>query len=194
MKKIGITGGIGSGKTIVCEIFRTLGVKVYNADLRAREILNTDKVVKNRINEIFGNNIYTTGQVDRKLLATLVFNNPVELAKLNAIVHPAVTNDFESWLEINQNETYIIKEAAILIESGTYKQLDSIVLVYSPPEIRIKRVLERDKTSREAVLARMKNQMDDTEKMKLSNHIIYNDDESSLIKQVLQLHNIFKEK
>ncbi len=193
MKKIGVTGGIGSGKTVVCEIFRTLGVKVYNADMRAKEILNSDNSVRSQIIGSFGDDIYIDGFVDRKRLAAKVFNNPVELSKLNAIVHPAVTRDFENFAKDNQYETYIIKEAAILFESGTYKNLDSVVLVYAQPEIRIKRVLERDKTDRDAVLARMKNQMDDTEKMQLSNYIIYNNDEVSLIKQVIELHNIFKE-
>lgn len=194
MKKIGVTGGIGSGKTVVCEIFRTLGVKVYNADMRAKEILNSDNSVRSLIIESFGDDIYIDGFVDRKRLAAKVFNNPVELSKLNAIVHPAVARDFENFAKGNQYEAYIIKEAAILFESGTYKNLDSVVLVYAQPEIRIKRVLERDKTDRDAVLARMKNQMDDTEKMQLSNYIINNNDEISLIKQVIELHNIFKEK
>jgi dephospho-CoA kinase len=194
MKKIGVTGGIGSGKTVVCDIFRTLGVKVYNADIRAKEILNSDHSVRSLIMENFGDDIYADGMVDRKRLAAKVFNNPVELSKLNAIVHPAVAKDFENFVESNLKEAYIIKEAAILFESGTYKQLDSIVLVYAPVETRIKRVLERDKTDRSAVLARINNQMDDTEKMHLSNHIIYNNDEVSLIKQVIELHNIFKEK
>ncbi len=194
MKKIGVTGGIGSGKTVVCEIFRTLGIKIYNADFRAKEILNSDNSVRSLIIETFGNDIYRNGIADRKRLADKVFNNPEELLKLNAIVHPAVARDFENFVESNRNEAYIIKEAAILFESGTYKQLDSVVLVYAPAEIRIQRVLDRDKTDRDAVLSRMKNQMDDSEKMKLSNYIIYNNDESSLIKQVIGLHNIFKEK
>lgn len=194
MKKIGVTGGIGSGKTVVCEIFRTLGVKVYNADMRAKEILNSDDLVRSQIIGSFGDDIYIDAFVDRKRLAAKVFNNPVELSKLNAIVHPAVARDFEIFAKDNQYEAYIIKEAAILFESGTYKNLDSVVLVYAQPEIRIKRVVERDKTDREAVMARMKNQMDDTEKMQLSNYIIYNNDEISLIKQVIELHNIFKEK
>lgn len=194
MKRIGVTGGIGSGKTVVSEIFKTLGAKVYNADNRAKEILNSDHSVRSQIMNNFGDNIYTNGIIDRKRLAAKVFNNPVDLSRLNAIVHPAVARDFERFLESNQNEDYIIKEAAILFESGSHKLLDSIVLVYSPIEVRIARVLERDKTNREAVLARMKNQMDDTEKMQLSNYIIYNNDEISLIKQVIELHNIFKEK
>jgi dephospho-CoA kinase len=194
MKKVGVTGGIGSGKTVVCEIFRTLGAKVYNADIRAKQILNTNALVKKQISEAFGDIIYANGIVERKLLADRVFNNPEQLAILNSIVHPAVACDFENFAESYRSEAYIIKEAAILFESGTYKQMDSIVLVYAPLDVRIKRILERDGISREAVLARMKNQMDDTEKIKLSNHIIYNDDELSLIKQVIELHNIFKEK
>lgn len=193
MKKIGVTGGIGSGKTVVCDIFKILGVKVYYADLHAKEILNIHPDVKKSIMDAFGSEIYQTGEVDRKLLAARVFNNTAMLDKLNSIVHPAVFADFDNWLATNRNEAYIIKEAAVMFESGSHKQLDAVVLVYSPLETRIQRVIERDKTSREDVLARIKNQMDDTEKLKLSNYVIYNNHEQSLIRQVLELHNIFKE-
>lgn len=191
MKKIGITGGIGSGKSIVCEIFKILGVKVYSADLQARELLDKDQVVKQQIISTFGQEIYQSGTIDRKLLAGKVFNNPNALQKLNSIVHPAVFNDFNQWVETNKHEPYVIKEAAIMFESGANKLLDIVVLVYSPPEIRLQRVMKRDKSDKDAVLARMKNQMDDSEKMKLSDFVIYNDNNHSLIQQVLHLHNIF---
>lgn len=192
MKKIGITGGIGSGKTTVCEIFRILGVKVYNADIRSGELLNSNKQVIECITEKFGREIYNSGKADRKMLAGKVFSNPEALALLNSIVHPAVFADFDHWLDENKKETYIIKEAAIMFETGANKQLDAVVLVYSPAEIRIQRVMMRDKTGKDAVMARVKNQMDDDQKIPLSDYLIYNDDEHSLIKQVLNLDKIFK--
>lgn len=190
-KKVGITGCIGSGKSVVCDIFKTLGVKIYNADLQARELLDKNQMVKQQIISTFGVEVYQSGMVDRKLLAGKVFNNPEALQKLNSIVHPAVFNDFNQWMEANKHEAYVIKEAAIMFESGTNKLLDIVVLVYSPPEIRLERVIKRDKTDKDAVLARMKNQMDDSEKIKLSDFVIYNDNDHSLIQQVLHLHNIF---
>lgn len=192
MKTIGVTGGIGSGKSVVCDIFKILGTKIYNADIRAKEILNTNATVKQEISKNFGSEIYHSGKADRNLLAGIVFNNQEKLSILNSIIHPAVAEDFDVWMESNRNEDYIIKEAAILFETGTFKLLDKIVLVYSPEEVRIQRVIERDNTGRDAVLARMKSQMDDIEKMKLSDYIIYNDTDHSLIKQVVNLHNIFK--
>lgn len=156
MKKIGITGGIGSGKTIVCDIFKILGVKVYNSDTRAKELLDTDEEIVKSIKAVFGSEIYVSGKANRKLLAEKVFNNPEALRKLNSIVHPAVFADFDKWLGNHAHEPYIIKEAAIMLESGANKFLDKVVLVYSPVEIRLQRVMNRDNSSRDAVLSRMK--------------------------------------
>lgn len=191
MKKIGITGGIGSGKTVVSNIFKILGCKIYNADERAKLLLDSDIEIRQRIETTFGKELYSSGILNRKLLANIVFNNAEALQTLNSIVHPSVFMDFDKWVKHYKNEPYIIKEAAIMFESGAYKQLDSVILVYSPEDIRIQRVVYRDSTNKESVLSRMKNQMDDKEKMKLSNYIIYNDDEHSLIRQVLELHSIF---
>lgn len=191
MKKIGITGGIGSGKTIVCEIFKTLGVKIYNADQRAKYLLDHDTELKKRIIEVFGTEIYIHGIANRKLLAKRVFSNSEALNTLNSIIHPAVSVDFDNWLRQNHNEPYILKEAAILFESGASKQLDFVVMVYAPKELRLKRVISRDNADPEAVLSRMKNQMAEEEKLKRSNYIIYNDESQSLIQQVLHLHSIF---
>lgn len=191
MKKIGVTGGIGSGKSIVCEIFKTLGCKIYNADERAKLLLNNNVEIRRQIMLNFGEQIYQSGKADRKLLAAKVFNNAEALKTLNSIIHPAVSVDFQEWLQINNNQPYIIKEAAIMFESGANKQLDEVILVYASPEIRMKRVMQRDNITQEAVIARMKNQMSDDDKIKLSNYIIYNDGTQSLIKQVLTLHNNF---
>lgn len=191
MKKIGVTGGIGSGKSIVCEIFKTLGCKVYNADERAKMLLDNDVEIRRQIMLNFGEQVYQSGKADRKLLAAKVFNNTEALKTLNSIIHPAVSVDFHEWLQINSNQPYIIKEAAIMFESGANKQLDEVILVYASPEIRMKRVMQRDNITEDAVIARMKNQMSDDDKIKLSNYIIYNDGTQSLIKQVLTLHNNF---
>ncbi|HEX3009932.1 MAG TPA: dephospho-CoA kinase [Bacteroidales bacterium] len=194
MKKIGITGGIGSGKSVVCDIFKMLGVKVYNADSRSKYLLENDLIIRNSISEYFGQEIYKSGLPDRKLLASKVFNNPEALARLNSIVHPVVFADFNHWVEANSNEPYVVKEAAIMFESGANQHVDSVVLVYSQPELRLQRVMLRDKLQKEEVLSRMKNQMTDEEKMKLSDYIIYNDEEHSLIRQVVSLHHTFLSK
>lgn len=191
MKKIGITGGIGSGKTVVSNIFKTLGCKIYNADERAKTLMDSDPEIRLQLENTFGKELFSTGLLDRKLLAGLVFNDAEALKTLNSIVHPLVFRDFDTWVELHKNEPYILKEAAIMFESGAYKQLDSVILVHSPEEIRINRVMFRDKTDKESVLSRMKNQMSDEEKIKLSDYVIYNDDNHSLIRQVLELHNIF---
>jgi dephospho-CoA kinase len=181
----------GPGEDIVCEIFKTLGVKIYNADLNAKHLLDNNMAVKNKVTETFGEEIYRGGEADRKLLAKRVFNNPEALNKLNAIIHPAVSADFDFWLKQNQNEPYVLKEAAILFESGAFKHLDAVVMVYAPAELRLKRVIARDKADPESVISRMKNQMDEEEKLKRSNYVIYNDESQSLIRQVLHLHHIF---
>jgi dephospho-CoA kinase len=190
MIKVGITGGIGSGKSVVCDIFKILGCKIYYADLRARILTETNPEIKLGIQKYFGHDVYEDGILQRKVLAGKVFSNPTALQQLNNIIHPIVFQDFEDWTRTYQNEKYIIKEAAIMFESGANKLLDTIITVYSPLETRIERVMKRDAISREATLERIKNQMDDEEKIKLSNFIIYNNNSHSLIKQVLELHKM----
>jgi dephospho-CoA kinase len=191
MKKIGVTGGIGSGKSVVCEVFRTLGCKIYNADDRAKMLLDNNSEIRKQITSYFGTEIYESGIANRKLLASKVFNNPAALNTLNGIIHPAVFDDFQQWTSLYKDQPYIIKEAAIMFESGANKQLDSVILVYASPEIRMQRVMHRDNISEDAVGARMNNQMSDDDKLKLSDYVIYNDGVHSLIKQVLTLHNSF---
>lgn len=191
MKKIGITGGIGSGKTVVSNVFKTLGIKVYNADLRSRELLDTDPEIRQKIMFNFGEEIYRSGKADRTLLAGKVFSDPGALATLNSIMHPGVFRDYEHWTGLFRQEVYTVMEAAIVFESGADKFLDAVILVYSPPETRLERVMRRDKMLRAEVLARMNNQMSDEEKLKMSNYVIYNDEDHSLVRQVLHLHNLF---
>lgn len=189
MIKVGITGGIGSGKTTVAKVFKQLGVPVYHADFWAKEIMNTEPIVKQRLKEIFGENIYDSdGNADRKKISEIVFSNKKKLEELNSVIHPAVWLHGENWLKQHTQKPYILKEAAILFESGGSKNIDKIIMVYAPKEIRIERVMKRDHVSREEVEARMKNQWDDERKIVLSDFIIVNDGKSLVIPQVLEIH------
>lgn len=189
MLKVGITGGIGSGKTTVCKVFETLGVPVYYADLEAKKIQEEDAEVKGAILKEFGENILNaSGSIDRAKLAAIVFNDKDKLQKLNNIVHPAVANHFNNWLTANKTSKYTLQEAAILFESGVYKRVDKIISVIAPVDIRILRTAKRDSISEELVQQRMKNQISDEEKIKRSDFIIYNDEQQLLIPQVIRIH------
>jgi len=191
MLKIGITGSIGAGKSTVAGIFKVLGVTVFDADATAKNILNSDPVLRDQVAATFGSETYKNGLLDRKYLATLVFNNPSQLAKLNALVHPATIAAADKWASGYTNRPYIIKEAALLFEAGTNVGLDYIIGVTAPEELRIARVMARDQVSREEVLSRMQHQLDDTEKMKRCNFVIDNNEKALLIPQVLALHQQF---
>ncbi len=193
MLRIGITGGIGSGKTTVCAIFSTLGIPIYNSDERAKKIMVENQSVVNKLKAQFGSTIYfEDGSINRVLLSQIVFNDKEQLTKLNEIVHPAVFEDMIKWYAENQNHKYVLQEAAIMYESGSYKMLDKMILVYADQEIRIERVMKRDKVDRIAVLARMDKQMPESEKLKLADFVIYNNGES-LIDQVMKLHHTILE-
>ena len=188
MIKIGITGGIGSGKSTVCKIFETLKIPVYNADISAAKIINTNKELKKALISLFGEDIYTDlGILDRKKLAKIIFSDKEALAKVNSLIHPAVRADYQEWLEENKEAKFTIKEAAILFESGAYKQVDKVITVFAPEELRIKRVMNREPITREEVLRRIKNQMSEEEKIKRSDFVIYNDEKQLLIPQVIKL-------
>jgi dephospho-CoA kinase len=191
MLKIGITGSIGAGKSTVAGIFKVLGVPVFDADATAKNILNSDPVLREQIIAAFGSETYKNGLLDRKYLATLVFNNPNQLSKLNALVHPATIAAAEQWASRFTDRPYIVKEAALLFEAGTNVGLDYIIGVTAPEELRIARVMARDQVSREEVLGRMQHQLDDTEKMKRCNFVIDNNEHSLVIPQVLTLHQQF---
>ena len=190
MLKIGITGGIGSGKTTVCQIFEKLGVPVYYADRRAKELMEEDKQLMTAICSEFGEAVYTDGILNKKLLAEMVFNDEEKLLKLNSLVHPAVMGDSLSWNEIlaRKGYSYTLRESALLIETGVYRLLDKIIVVSAPEEDRIKRVMERDATTAEQVLARIKAQMPDEQKVKYADYIIINDTIMDLVPQVTKIH------
>ena len=193
MLKIGITGGIGAGKSTVAGIFKVLGVPVFDADVTAKNILNSDPELREQVAAAFGSETYKNGLLDRKYLATLVFNNPDQLAKLNALVHPATIKAANAWTKHweEQGSPYIVKEAALLFEAGTNVGLDSIIGVTAPQDLRIARVMARDNITREEVLKRMQHQIDDTEKMNRCNIVLDNNEKALLIPQVLALHQQF---
>lgn len=186
MIKVGVTGGIGSGKSIICRYFKLIGIPVFEADLEAKQIINNSAIVRSQMIIHFGKDIYLPNQViNRKKLADTIFNSPSSLKKVNSIIHPQVKKKFNEWTE-GQKTGYVVHEAAILFESGFYKMMDFMILVTAPVELRIKRVMERDNVSKENVIARMKQQWEDPEKIKLSNLVLTNDNTELIIPQLIE--------
>ena len=173
MKIVGLTGGIGSGKTTVAGMFRDLGVPVYNSDTRAKELMSTSPELREKIVGLLGEDAYVKGELNRAFIAEQVFMNKELLAALNAIVHPAVREDFTSWAS-SQQASYVIQEAAILFENGAYTGFDSMILVTAPRKIRLERIMQRDSTSESDVLARMSHQWADEKKVPLAQFVIEN--------------------
>jgi dephospho-CoA kinase len=197
MIKVGLTGGIGSGKTTVAKIFELLGVPVYYADDAAKRIMNEDEELKTAIQKHFGRDSYKNGELDRTYLASKVFNDSFQLEILNSLVHPATIRDAARWMsqqfaESGGQTPYAIKEAALIFESGAAEQLDYVIGVYAPAELRIKRTMERNNSSYDEVVKRMNNQMDEKIKMKLCDFVIFNDEQQLLIPQVIELNEKFQ--
>ena len=190
MLKVGLTGGIGSGKSTVAKIFEVLGIPVYYADDAAKQIMNTDKELKAALIKHFGDQTYQNDELNRPWLASIVFGDTEKLKLLNSLTHPATIRDANRWIQ-QQTSAYIIKEAALMFESDAYKYLDKIVGVSAPVELRIKRVMERDHVTRDEVLSRMNRQMNEEEKMKRCDFVIFNDEQQLLLPQVLKLHERF---
>mgnify|MGYP001593801693 CR=1 FL=1 len=195
--RIGLTGGIGSGKTTVAKIFQVLGIPVYYADDVAKKLMNTDASLKEAIIKHFGAQAYHSGgELDRKYIASVVFNDTAKLKLLNSLTHPATIRDAEEWMKKlaesgGQKAPYIIKEAALLFESGANKSVDKVIGVYAPLPLRIRRVMKRDGLTEEEVTKRISRQMDEEEKMKRCDFVITNNEEQLLLPQVLELHNKF---
>jgi len=187
MLKVGITGGIGSGKSIVAKLFELLDVPVYYADDAAKSLMNNHPLIKAELIRHFGEETYVKGKLNRAWLAAKVFNNTGQLQLLNAIVHPIVINDAVSWMNL-RTEPIVMKEAAIFFESGSYTEMDYMVGVSAPEILRIERVMKRDGSNREAIQNRISRQMNEEEKMKRCDFIISNDEQQLVIPQVLQLH------
>jgi len=194
--QVGVTGGIGSGKSLVCQIFQILGVSVYDADQRARWLMNNDEPLKMAIIHSFGPQSFDSNStLNNKYLAKAVFNDKEKLEELNKLVHPRVAEDYGLWLSQHSKEKYVIKEAALLFEAGSHQLLDAIVVVSAPEELRIERVLKRDPfRTREQIMNIIKNQFNEVEKLKLADYILNNDLNSMIIPQVLELHKIFENK
>lgn len=190
MKKIGLTGGIGSGKSYIAKIFEALQVPVFYADEEAKKILNEPAVIP-LLNKALETNILDdkTGLADRKKIASIVFSEPDKLKKLNQIIHPLVEQNFIHWCQKNRQQKYVIKEAAILFESGSYKHLDGVICVISPMELRLKRVAARDQQPETEILKRMQHQWSDEERIARSNWIIHNSEQVALLSQVLAVHH-----
>jgi dephospho-CoA kinase len=174
-KIIGLTGGIGSGKTTIAKHIKSLGIPVYIADDEAKKMLVLPETL-NSLKLVFGNAIFDDEILNKDKLSTIVFNNPEMLEKLNQIIHPAVKNDFDNWLKVNKNSPLVVKEAAILFESGSYKDCDAIITIVAPLNSRINRVIKRDNTNYEAVLSRINNQWTDEMRIKKSDYVIENED------------------
>ena len=187
MLKVGLTGGIGSGKTTVARIFETLGIPVYYADDAAKRLMNEDEILRSKIISLFGADTYENNQLNRPFLASIIFNDQQKLNALNSLVHPLTIKDSEKWMQ-QQNAPYVLKEAALVFESEVWRHLDKVIGVSSPYELRLKRAMKRDNISSEAVQDRMGKQMNEDEKMKRCDYVIYNNEEQLLVPQVIALH------
>ena len=191
MKRIGLTGNIGSGKTTVAFCFEILGVAIFNADKEAKLLMNEDVYLKQSLIAEFGKDVYLDNELNRKYLSNLAFNDDLVLKRLNALVHPVVQEAFEKW-SIQQSGAYVIKEAAILFESNTYQSLDAIICISCPEEIRLIRILKRDDLSEKEARQRMSNQWAEEKKISLSDYVITNDNSSLVMPQILSVHSALK--
>jgi len=186
--RIGLTGGIGSGKSTVAKIFEAIGIPVYYADEAARRIMNEDEQVRQQITAYFGPSAYKNNQLDRQYIGSQVFNHKEKLEFMNSLVHPVTIRDAENWMA-RQTTPYAVKEAAIIFESGTQEQYDYIIGVSAPTPLRILRAMKRDGSSRDQVLSRMNKQIQEVIKMRLCDFVIYNDEQQAVIPQVIRLHD-----
>ncbi len=191
---IGLTGGIGAGKSLVANVFKLLNVPVFDADNEAKAILGKSAEVRQKVIEAFGANAFTGNEPNRKFLAERVFSDESLRLKLNAIIHPGVGKAFENWVDQNAQEPYLLKEAAITFETGIYKQLDGVILVTAPKNVRIERVMKRDEVTEIQVLNRMAAQWSDEDKLKLSLYHVLNDGQTMIIPQVLKIHQALLDK
>ncbi len=189
MKQVGITGGIGTGKSTVCRLFSLLGIPVYDADQKAKRLYETDETLQQEVKSLFGEDLFVDGKLQRTLLAARVFGKPEELHKLNNLVHPAVARDYQFWKTKQPNAPYVLREAALLFEAGADRGLDAVLVVTSPLELRIERVKARDPLRKETeIRAIIDRQWPEEKKIALASHVIHNDGLQALIPQVLKVH------
>ena len=187
MKKIGITGGIGSGKTYVASVFQSLGIPIFNADIQAKKIMTSSRKLIKLVKEEFGNDIYKDSDLNKEKLASIVFSDSDKLQKLNSLVHPIVKEEFNNWYK-KQTSPYVIKEAAILFESNSHIGLDAVICVSAPLGLRMKRLLNRDDYSEKEIKKRIENQISQEEKQKLSDYIIVNVEKELLLPKIIKIH------
>ena len=187
MLNVGLTGGIGSGKTIASKIFEVLGIPVYQADVAAKRLMETNPVLKNQLIEQFGNDAFVDGKLNRSYIAEIIFNDKEKLQLINSLVHPYTIQDGIEWMK-KQTSPYAIKEAALIFESGSQSNFDYIIGISSPLTLRLNRTLKRDNINRELVLEKMENQLDEETKMKLCDFVLLNDERTLLTTQVLAVH------
>lgn len=192
MKKIGLTGGIGSGKTTVSKVFAALGVPIFYADEAGRAVLNDDKEVRRAVIKLLGITAYKDGRADRKEMANMVFRHPESLDALTAIVHPAVARSWQQFLARHASADYVMKEAAILFESGSHEDMTKVVAVAAPEELRMQRVQARDGSTREEVLDRMRNQLSEAERNERADYLIFNDESQPILEQVAELDRLLR--
>lgn len=188
MMIVGLTGGIGSGKTTVAKFFEDYGIPVYIADEEAKKLMNRSKVIKRKLVQLFGEKAYVENTLNKPFIANIIFNDKSYLQKMNAIIHPRVARHFKKWIE-KQNAPYVIKEVAILFENGGHEACDALITVIAPKEIRVKRLLKRDNTTIEKIEAIMNNQWTDAQKMNLSDYVIENISIENTKKQVSKVHS-----
>lgn len=189
MIKVAITGGIGSGKTFICNIFSILGIPVFNSDEVAKLLLNKNLEIQQKVISLFGKDVYQPNStINRKKLADIVFNDKIALLKLNNIIHPEVRKSFNQWALI-QKAPYVIQESAIIFESGIIGNFDKIIIVTAPEELKIERIIKRDGISKEKIIERMKNQLPEEKKVEQSHFVIVNDDIEMILPQVIKIHN-----
>ena len=187
MLKIGITGGMGSGKSTVSKVFEVLGIPVYYADAEAKKIMSEDEELRKKIIDNFGSESFSDKDLNRKYLASVVFNNPAKLELLNSFVHPAIIQHAEEWMS-KQTSPYTIKEAALIFESGAHAFLDKIIGVSAPTPLRIQRIIDRDQLSIEEIKSRMNKQIDEEIKIRLCDYVINNNEQELIVPQVLKIH------
>jgi dephospho-CoA kinase len=188
MIKVAVTGGIGSGKSVVCKVFHHLGIPIFNADEEAKRLMDTDRSIKQGLSEMFGSTLYRSdGFIDRKKLAGIIFHDQLALQKVNQLIHPAVYESFQTWADLQKSE-YIIQEAAIVFENDHQHRYDQIITVTAPFELRIARCIQRDQSNRESILERMHNQFSDEYKAERSAFIIVNDEKQLIVPQILEIH------
>ncbi|MCD6200525.1 MAG: dephospho-CoA kinase [Bacteroidales bacterium] len=189
MKRVGVTGGIGSGKSFVCSVFEHMGIPVYNADNRARELMKRSPQLRESLTALLGEKAYREDELNRSYLAQILFRDPAMREKINGLVHPEVFMDFQQWVQKNQGKHYVIQEAAIIFESGADRLLDRVINVYAPVRERIQRLMSRDNLEPEEIRKRMRSQITEKERRQRADYVLVNDGKRMLLPQIVRIHN-----